>query len=249
MDDISQIRQALPANETTFLLKFAALEQDLMTLLGSGETDKAYQCVDTFAQHGQELIAAADGQFLTRCIYSLVGSLAANGIVRASNAVDFAVLENYLFIKDAKQPVTSDKFVARVRATIRDFAQFTPDEAQYVRPDSLCKDVQRIVNYVDAHRYDKLTPRGVVQELDLKFDFVSRQFKRETGLSITAYIRRTKMHEAKHLLLSTDISVNTIADMLGYYDTANFTKRFHAEYSVPPSIYREINQVTGKPGY
>lgn len=64
-------------------------------------------------------------------------------------------------------------------------------------------------------------------------------FKEVTGFSPIQYQNNLKIQEAKSLLLKTDVSVEYIADILGYSSIAHFSKQFKANTNLSPLNYRK----------
>ena len=64
-------------------------------------------------------------------------------------------------------------------------------------------------------------------------------FKEVTGFSPIQYQNNLKIQEAKSLLLKTDVSVEYIADILGYSSIAHFSKQFKAHTNLSPLNYRK----------
>lgn len=69
-------------------------------------------------------------------------------------------------------------------------------------------------------------------------DHFGRVFESVIGLSPQAYAVQVRIDRARQLLLSTDLTVNEIADALGYQDVFFFSRQFKQKVGVPPSQYR-----------
>lgn len=65
-----------------------------------------------------------------------------------------------------------------------------------------------------------------------------RRFQKSTGLTPIQYVHALRLEEAKHLLESTDRSVENIAGEIGYEDTSFFSRLFRREVGLTPSRYR-----------
>ena len=66
-----------------------------------------------------------------------------------------------------------------------------------------------------------------------------RLVNEKTGLSPVRYIARQKIVKAKQLLAVDELSVEEIASILGYYDSAHFIKCFKRETGQTPAQYRK----------
>ena len=64
-------------------------------------------------------------------------------------------------------------------------------------------------------------------------------FRKQTGLSPTAYVIRLRMQVACDLLESTDLSVAQIARMVSYDDPHFFSKLFKKHVGISPTQYRK----------
>ena len=69
--------------------------------------------------------------------------------------------------------------------------------------------------------------------------YLNEVVKSVTGMSVSRYVRRERVLQARRLLLYTELSVKEIAAELGYDDSAYFTRLFTKETGVPPSVYRK----------
>ena len=72
---------------------------------------------------------------------------------------------------------------------------------------------------------------------------LSRQFKKETGKSITEYINEMRINEAIKIMESENLTITDIAQLVGFNDVNYFTKVFKKVFGMTPSKYR--NSVNG----
>jgi AraC-like DNA-binding protein len=69
---------------------------------------------------------------------------------------------------------------------------------------------------------------------------LSRKFKRDTGMTITAYQQNVRIHQAKHLLKNESIPIEEVSWMVGYEDSSYFTRIFKRDTGHTPSQFREL---------
>ncbi|MBV7509186.1 helix-turn-helix domain-containing protein [Bacillus sp. sid0103] len=67
---------------------------------------------------------------------------------------------------------------------------------------------------------------------------LSRQFKKETGKSITEYINQQRINEAIKIMENENLSITDIASLVGFNDVNYFTKVFKKMNGITPSEYR-----------
>ncbi|HET9872721.1 MAG TPA: AraC family transcriptional regulator [Propionibacteriaceae bacterium] len=67
---------------------------------------------------------------------------------------------------------------------------------------------------------------------------LSRLVRRSSGMSPMAYAARLRMRHAERLLRDSDLSVGTIAGMVGFDDPLHFSRRFRQLTGHAPTAYR-----------
>lgn len=89
------------------------------------------------------------------------------------------------------------------------------------------------------------TPEGVLwsvracaQQLGVSVSYLSEAVKASTGRTPGELIRQARVHEAKRLLLRTELSVRQIADRVGFGDPAYFCRFFRRETGASPGGFR-----------
>ena len=70
-------------------------------------------------------------------------------------------------------------------------------------------------------------------------DYRGRVFSSVAGISISEYVKNAKLNQAKLLLASSSMTVEEIADSLGYYDACYFSRCFGRETGYTPTQYRK----------
>ena len=71
--------------------------------------------------------------------------------------------------------------------------------------------------------------------------YLSRLFKKETGDSVSAYIRLQKIEKAKNLLRYSDYSIIDIANRLSFSSQSHFIQQFRELTGITPKKYRDNN--------
>jgi len=106
--------------------------------------------------------------------------------------------------------------------------------------------VIRAIKYIKKN-IDKNVTRGqLAEQVHLNSEYLSRLFKKETGMMLKDYIVSEKMKAAKHLLLTTNLSVSIIASKVGYSNFSNFTQIFKKTEGVTPGEFRNQHKNSHK---
>lgn len=80
--------------------------------------------------------------------------------------------------------------------------------------------------------------RACAQHLGVSVSYLSEAVKTSTGSPPGELIRQTRVHEAKRLLLRTELSVRQIAVRVGFGDPAYFCRFFRRETGASPGDFR-----------
>lgn len=100
---------------------------------------------------------------------------------------------------------------------------------------SLCKE------YIYAHIKERITIEDLSDALGVSASYLSRLFKKETGDSISAYIRGQKIGIAKNLLQYSEYSMIDIANRLSFSSQSHFIQQFREYVGMTPKKYRDLN--------
>ncbi|GAA3115812.1 AraC family transcriptional regulator [Streptomyces rectiviolaceus] len=82
------------------------------------------------------------------------------------------------------------------------------------------------------------TVRACAQHLGVSVSYLSEAVKASTGRTPGELIRQTRVHEAKRLLLRTELSVRQVAVRVGFGDPAYFCRFFRRETGASPGDFR-----------
>lgn len=97
-----------------------------------------------------------------------------------------------------------------------------------------------ILMYIHTHYNEKLTNDSIAKIFGYHPNYVSALIKQMTGLPLHKYIIQARLEKAANLLVNSKLSVNEIAVLSGFYDTAYFSGYFKKHFGITPSKYRNI---------
>ena len=80
--------------------------------------------------------------------------------------------------------------------------------------------------------------KALAKQANISASHFRHMFKSETGYTPTQYLKRVRMQQAEHLLLTTFLSVKEIMNRVGITNESYFSREFRKRYGVPPSQYR-----------
>ena len=99
--------------------------------------------------------------------------------------------------------------------------------------------VERCRDYIRKHYRDKIYLEDIAQALDLSPSYLSRLFRKETGICIQDAINEERIYRASNLLRYSDLSLTQIAHYVGFPSQSYMGKIFKQRKNMTPMAYRE----------
>jgi AraC-like DNA-binding protein len=104
----------------------------------------------------------------------------------------------------------------------------------------------RSLQYIHKHFQEALDLPTLAVLEGFNPTYYSEWFRKETGLTLTAYLQKLRLDEAKKLLHHTDLSLAQIAQQVGYQHHASLTRLFQQHEQITPSTYRRQSRKAAK---
>ena len=172
------------------------------------------------------------------------------------NAKNYCIIMNTLLRKAAEQggvhPVYLDRVSSAFAYKIEQLPMLSENAAlmremfraycRLVRKHTM-KDfspvVQKTILLIDSDLSANLSLTTLANSQGISSGYLSTLFRRETGKTVSEYIRDKRMKHAAHLLGTTHLQVQTIALHCGIMDVQYFSKTFKKHSGMTPKEYRE----------
>lgn len=100
------------------------------------------------------------------------------------------------------------------------------------------KEFSKLLEWIQLYSMANITLSDTAKQFHYNKNYLSKLFKRKTGMSIGVYINTLKMSQAKQLLCETSYPINQIAGMLGYTDDKYFMRLFKQYEHMSPTQFR-----------
>jgi len=102
--------------------------------------------------------------------------------------------------------------------------------------------IQIIQQYIQTHLDRELTLTSLAELVNHSPAYLSRLYKKETGVALFDYITGRRMAKARELLSETAMKIHKIALEVGYESPPQFTRSFKKWFNVTPQEYRDSSQ-------
>lgn len=96
----------------------------------------------------------------------------------------------------------------------------------------------QLKEYIDTHYQEDIRRETLAELVYLNVDYMSRIFKKEAGISISAYLMQKRVEAAKKMLTQSSLPINTVSIYVGYSNFSYFTKMFRENTGFSPLEYR-----------
>lgn len=118
---------------------------------------------------------------------------------------------------------------------------YTEKMRRISRNDTNSRHISTCKEYIYSHIKERITIEDLADELGVSASYLSRLFKKETGDSVSGYIRRQKIEMAKNLLRYSEYSIIEIANRLSFSSQSHFIQQFREYTGMTPKKYRDLN--------
>ena len=107
------------------------------------------------------------------------------------------------------------------------------------RVQGFSEPVRKCALYIDFHYSEYLSLSVIARALNVNASYLSSQFKKMTGSTVTEYINSTRIKHALPLLAQSNRSIEDIAASCGFDDMNYFARVFKKVQGISPSAYRK----------
>ncbi|MFS0779552.1 helix-turn-helix domain-containing protein [Neobacillus sp. 3P2-tot-E-2] len=208
-------------------------EKKLFSLIKAGKKDELLQTLTT--QYDME-----SGQLSKRSYIRNMKNLAIAGITLATRAavegglneiiaynLSDSLIQNLEELNDLK---SVGEFTGK---SLLKFAELVENKKKhkYSKPVSTCQ------SYIFANLYKEITLSQLAKLVGMNASYLSVLFKKEVGFSISEFIHREKVEEAKNLMTFTNHSISEISTILNFHDQSHFTRVFKKIAGMTPKQF------------
>ncbi len=222
------------AQETTTAFKDTLEKEriDLLALVHIGDVDGAVAVLPAILEN----VAKANHYHVSRFKSEVVDlvMMVSRLVLESGFSAETILAENAHFIQELYRTIRYDKFVRKVCNYVR---QLTEQVVLTQRLD-VSPIVRQGIRYIKGHLNERIMLEDVAQYCCLSKYHFSHLFKKEVGVSIVDFINKLRLEKAKYYLETTDLTVQQIANKVGFQDANYFSRMFKKSNRLSPSEYR-----------
>lgn len=98
--------------------------------------------------------------------------------------------------------------------------------------------IASLLQYVDEHFREDISREQLSVMFFFDPDYITKIFRKETGMSYKNYVIEKRLSLAKKLLSETDYPIHDISQYVGYDNYSYFTRLFKKSFGVTPIEFR-----------
>ena len=99
--------------------------------------------------------------------------------------------------------------------------------------------VQKCCDYIELSLDRKIRASDLASLVGYTEYYLTEKFKKETGLSVSSYIRKARTERARLLLETTDLPIHQISERLAFNAPNYFIQCFREDVGCTPAAYRK----------
>lgn len=99
-----------------------------------------------------------------------------------------------------------------------------------------------VTEYVEAHYGEDLSLDMIAGKIGITGSYLSTYYKEKTGTNFSDYVLSVRMRKATEMLRETDLKIQEIAALVGYYTVASFNRVFKRYTGATPGEFRRHHQ-------
>lgn len=131
---------------------------------------------------------------------------------------------------DGIQNLLAASNIAEIRNAIENIVRENPQELSATESAKA---------YIHSHYSENISIDDIADNVFLNSNYLCTVFKRDTGMTLIAYITEYRMNRAMDLVSNTRMKVNDIAKKVGYRNTSYFNMIFKNFFGNTPTAYRK----------
>lgn len=135
-----------------------------------------------------------------------------------------------------KQSETLEETVDWIRGVCAEYIDFTENKEGLNRNEQL---IEIIKEYINSNISNDISLDMLAESLYLSKSYISRLFKRESGMNFIDYVSQRRLEAAAELLTQKNMKVKDVCSKLGYNNPTYFIGKFKEYYGVTPKQYQK----------
>lgn len=204
----------------------------------NGEADQVAQlCKDEFSKKKGFGKLSNDELQNMKYHFIITAAMIARSCIEGSMEHEAAYSLSDVYIRKADECTAITQISSLHTAMSMDYAQ----RMRYLQKDrAVSKQIVKCIDYIFNNLHKRILISELAQFTRLNPSYLSRLFKKETGITVTEYIQNKKIETAKNMLKYSDHLPPQIATILAFPSQSYFIEVFKKRVGVTPKKYQNM---------
>lgn len=132
-----------------------------------------------------------------------------------------------------------------IMARINDMEQYYKEKTLYIARDSF-EEYYMSLLIPKEYRRGPLSLKLISEQVSVSSSYLSAQFKKETGKTLTDYINEKRIRDSLVLLSTTELPIQKVAERVGIYDENYYSRLFKKYLNQTAKQYRNMMNLRNK---
>lgn len=214
-----------------------ALEQTLMQMISTGDVGALCEWL-SHAPSVRGGVIANDGLRQLKNTFVVTATLASRSAIKGGLNAEDALSLSDEYIRKCELLSSGQQIINLQYHMVLEYTRRVERIRLGKQPSKL---LMQVTNYVQHNLSKPLDVEELAKSMFISRTHLAAKFKQETGMTLTDFILKEKVEEAKRLLRYSDKSLSLISDYLGFSSQSHFTKVFKKHTENTPREYRNLH--------
>lgn len=230
--------QTIERKETTNFHNTYLLEQKMFDYIKRGEKEKLKDFLVSAAKNQlikEGTLASTPLRQAKNIFLASITKIGTLGAIKGGMDVEEAYQLMDLYSQKCEQLTDISSIKSLHLAALEDFC----DRVYQTRlPEEYSVEIFVCMNFISNSTNHPIQVTDVANFAGRSISYLSKKFKDEVGISIGKQIMKSKLEDAKHLLLYSEKSLSEISNYLCFSSQSYFQNVFKKEYGMTPAKFR-----------
>lgn len=125
---------------------------------------------------------------------------------------------------------------------LRNAVSRLPERAIGLEDFTVIEATSAVREFIDRHYQEDINVEEIAEKHFISKEYLTRVFRNTFGCPVYEYVLRVRMEKGKELLNDPNLTVQKIAEMIGYNNSNHFCKAFRRRFGCTPAEYRNSQE-------
>lgn len=199
--------------------------------------------IDTVGNQTAHIVEKIDTLYLEQLRSSY--SLPLRDMIRSKISIIYHLCGELSVMDSCPPLMLNDNYLTQealsIESAMVDIAAFIDPRSRLISPYVLAA-----LCFIRCNYFRSISLREIASQANVSPTYISALFKASLNISISDYLTKIRIEQARELLYTTDQSICEIAAAVGIEDSRYFSRVFRKICGTTPTGYRSLNQEKGE---